>query len=138
MNNEQRYIIEGISLGNQANNQIADAIARKASKMLDQALQDNFETILQAKLSAAVQETLNLHSDRATKFAQKFLGQSKTQMAQNLIDTQHNHRLAGLQNHVNIDALEGFDTDVAAEAAKLADEAGTMTVEVNLDSAIGF
>jgi hypothetical protein len=138
MNTEQRYIIEGLSVGTQANNAIADAIAAKATKMLEEALQDNFETILQAKLSAAVQETINLHADRSKQFAQKFLVTGKTQLAQNLIDTQHNHRLGKLSNNLSLGEIEDFDTDLSQEVAKLADEAGTIAIEFNPESAIGF
>ena len=56
--NEQRYIIEGLALGNDANNKIADVIAARSAAMLEQNLQENFETILEAKMSMAVQETL--------------------------------------------------------------------------------
>ena len=58
-NNEQRTIIEGLSLGNEANNQIADVVAGRTAKMLDQSLQENFETVLEAKLNMAVQETID-------------------------------------------------------------------------------
>lgn len=136
--NEQRYIIEGLHHGNQANHAIADAIASKSAKMLDEALQDNFETILQAKLSQAVNETLAIHADRASKFAKKFLGTSKTQLAQNLVDTQHNHQLASLQSHLKLDELEAFDTSLDAEVARLADEAGTITFQIDETSSVGF
>ena len=36
--NEQRYIIEGLALGNDANNKIADVIASRSAAMLEQNL----------------------------------------------------------------------------------------------------
>ncbi len=136
--NEQRYIISSLTVGHNANNQIADVMASQSANMLDQALQENFETILQAKLSVAVQETLNVHTERAQAYALKFLGQSKNRLAQNLVDTQHSHRLASLQDHLNLAELEAFDTDLFPEVARIGDEAGAITIETNTDSAIGF
>lgn len=137
-NNEERLVIQGLSIGNQANHNIAEAIAERASAMLDQALSDNFETILQAQVSAAVQETLNLHAERTQAFAKKFLGTSKTQLAKNLVETQHQHRLAALQNNLQLDELEAFDTDLEPEVQQLADKAGTITVEADPESEVGF
>ena len=37
-NNEQRQIIEGLSIGNEANQKIADVVATRTAKMLDQSL----------------------------------------------------------------------------------------------------
>jgi hypothetical protein len=135
---EQRYILEAIHAGNQANNAIADVVVSNAQKMLDEALQDNFETILQAKLSAAIQETINLHTDRTKALAKKFLGTSKTQLAQNMIDTQHSHRMTALRSNLDLSDLTAFDTELSPEVGRLADEAGTMTIEVNESSSVGF
>lgn len=136
--NEQRYIIEGLTVGNNANNQIADVMASRSASMLAQALTENFETILQAKLSHAVQETINIHCERTKAYAKKFLGQSKNRLAQNLVDTQHNHRLASLNDHLNLAELEAFDTDLLPEVARIGEEAGAITIETNADSSIGF
>ena len=135
--NEQRYIIEGLQVGATANNAIADVMAAKVAKMLDESLQENFEVILQAKLSHAVNETLSLHADRTKKFAQGFLAQSKTRMAQTMIDTQHNHAMAALRSFA-VDDLEAFDTDLTGEVTKLADAAGTITIQADATSPIGF
>jgi hypothetical protein len=138
MNNNQRHIIEGLSIGAQANNQIADAIAAKAQKMLEENLQSNFETVLQAKLSHVVQETLALHTVKSKKFAQQFLSHSKTRMAQSMIETQHNHRLNQVAFNLDLEDLEAFDTNLKPEVARLADEAGTITIESDANSAVGF
>lgn len=135
--NEQRYILEGIQVGSQANNAIADVMATKTAKMLEEALQENFEVILQAKLSHAVNETLSLHADRTKKFAQKFLSQSKTQMATSMIDTQHSHRMTALRSFA-VDDLEAFDTDLKPEVSRLADASGTITIEADATSSVGF
>jgi hypothetical protein len=134
---EQRYIIEGLTVGATANNQIADVMATKTAKMLDEALQENFEVILQAKLSHAVNETLSLHADRTKKLAQSFLSQSKTRMATTMIDTQHNNRLAAIRSFA-VDDLEAFDTDLKPEVSRLADASGTITIEADATSPIGF
>lgn len=135
--NEQRYILEGLQVGSQANNAIADVMATKVAKMLDESLQENFEVLLQAKLSHAVNETLSLHADRTKKFAQNFLGQSKTRMAQTMIDTQHSNRLTALRSFA-VDDLEAFDTDLSPEVARLADASGTITIEADATSSVGF
>jgi hypothetical protein len=136
--NEQHYIIQGLAVGNEANKKIADVIVSRSVKMLDQALQENFETILQAKLSVAIQETLNRHAEQSQTYAKKFLGKSKTQLAQNLVDSQHSNQLASLQSHLNLDELEAFDTDLLPEVNRIADEAGAITIKANPDSIIGF
>lgn len=135
--NENRYILEGLQVGANANNAIADVMATKTAKMLNEALQENFEVILQAKLSHAVNETLSLHADRTKKFAQKFLSQSKTSMAQTMIDTQHSHRMTALRSF-SVDDLEAFDTDLKPEMGRLADASGTITIEADATSPIGF
>ena len=76
--NEQHYIIEGLALGNDANNKIADVIAARSAAMLEQNLQENFETLLDAKMSMAVQEILNLHAEKTQGMAKKFLNSSKS------------------------------------------------------------
>ena len=91
-NNEQRTIIEALSLGNEANNQIADVIAGRTAKMLGQALDENFETVLAAKMTIAVQETLNIHTQQTQVWAKKYLGSGKTRLAQNMVDTQLSSR----------------------------------------------
>ena len=136
--NEQDLVIQGLSIGNNANHQIADVIAERSSKMLEQALSDNFETILLQKMSAAMQETLNLHTEHIQAYAKKFLGSSKTHLAQNLVDTQHKYPLSGLQKNLNQNELDSFDTDLLPEVNRLADEAGSITIEANTDSVIGF
>lgn len=137
-NNEQQQIIEGLSLGNSVNHQITDAIVERSTKMLKQGLQENFETVLQAKMAVAVQETLNLHAQKTKAFATKFLGTNKTQLAQNLVDTQHTHQLSSLQNNFSLEGIDDFDPDLLPEVGKLADEAGSITVETDTQSIVGF
>ena len=136
--NQQQRIVEGIALGNQVNNAVADKVAANAAKMLDQALNENYEAILQAKLNAAVQATLNEHTARAKKHAQKFLSQSKTQLAGSIMETQHQTQLQQLTTNLNLDELDDFDCDLLPEVTKKADEAGDIVIEVNESSAIGF
>lgn len=128
-------IKQGIHLGNQCNEQIADQIAAKSAQMLDQALQSEFETLLQAKVAIAIQETLNLHAERSSQFAQKFLGTSKSQLAQRLVEGQHENQPISLANHLK---LEEFDTNLDLEVSRLADEAGTITIQADATSAVGF
>ncbi len=137
-NNEQRQIIEGLSLGNEANQKIADVVATRTAKMLDQSLQENFETVLEAQVTMAVQETLNIHNQRTQAWAKKFLGSGKTRLAQSMVDTQQNHQLNSLQNNLSLEGLEDFETDLLPEVSKLADESGAITVETNSSSSVGF
>ncbi|CCQ58355.1 hypothetical protein [Crocosphaera watsonii] len=136
--NKQRYVIEGLALGNDANNKIADVIASRSAAMLEQNLQENFETILEAKMSMAVQETLNLHTQKTQVMAKKFLNSSKNQLAQNMVDTQQNHQLNSLSSNLSLEGLEDFETDLLPEVSHLADESGAITVETNAESVIGF
>ena len=136
--NKQRYVIEGLALGNDANNKIADVIASRSAAMLEQNLQENFETILEAKMSMAVQETLNLHTQKTQIMAKKFLNSSKNQLAQNIVDTQQNHQLNSLSSNLSLEGLEDFETDLLPEVSHLADESGAITVETNTESIIGF
>ena len=136
--NKQRYVIEGLALGNDANNKIADVIAARSAAMLEQNLQENFETILEAKMSMAVQETLNLHTQKTQVMAKKFLNSSKNQLAQNIVDTQQNHQLNSLSSNLSLEGLEDFETDLLPEVSHLADESGAITVETNAESVIGF
>ena len=136
--NKQRYVIEGLALGNDANNKIADVIAARSAAMLEQNLQENFETILEAKMSMAVQETLNLHTQKTQIMAKKFLNSSKNQLAQNIVDTQQNHQLNSLSSNLSLEGLEDFETDLLPEVSHLADESGAITVETNAESVIGF
>ena len=136
--NKQRYVIEGLALGNDANNKIADVIAARSAAMLEQNLQENFETILEAKMSMAVQETLNLHTQKTQIMAKKFLNSSKNQLAQNIVDTQQNHQLNSLSSNLSLEGLEDFETDLLPEVSHLADESGAITVETNTESVIGF
>lgn len=136
-NPEQKFIIEGIHAGAQVNNAIADAITLKAQKMLAESLQENFEVSLQAKLSQMVNETLALHADATTKFAQQFLSQSKTKIAQGMIDTQHTYNQVAIAGF-DISRLNEFDTDLKSEVQRLADESGTITIEADAHSSVGF
>ena len=136
--NKQRYVIEGLALGNDANNKIADVIAARSAAMLEQNLQENFETILEAKMSMAVQETLNLHTQKTQVMAKKFLSSSKNQLVQNIVDTQQNHQLNSLSSNLSLEGLEDFETDLLPEVSHLADESGAITVETNTESVIGF
>ena len=136
--NDQKYIMEGIHAGSAANNAIADIVARKAATMLQQALEENFETLLEAKLTQVVNETLNIHADKTKQFAQKFLSMSKTKLATNVIDTQHNNQTAQIRN-LKFDDLAAFDDNISDEVARLADESGTMTmIQADEASAVGF
>ncbi len=137
-NNEQRQIIEGLSIGNEANQKIADVVAARTAKMLDQSLQENFDTVLKAQVTMAVQETLNIHNQRTQAWAKKFLGSGKTRLAQNMVDTQQNHQLNSLQSNLSLEGLEDFDTDLLPEVSNLADSSGTITVTANPTSSIGF
>ncbi len=137
-NNEQRQIIEGLSIGNEANQKIADVVAARTAKMLDQSLQENFDTVLEAQVTMAVQETLNIHNQRTQAWAKKFLGSGKTRLAQSMVDTQQNHQLNSLQNNLSLEGLEDFETDLLPEVTKLADESGAITVETNSSSSVGF
>ena len=136
--NEQRQIIEGLSIGNEANQKIADVVAARTAKMLDQSLQENFETVLEAQVTMAVQETLNIHNQRTQAWAKKFLGSGKTRLAQSMVDTQQNHQLNSLQSNLSLEGLEDFETDLLPEVSKLADESGAITIEANPSSSIGF
>lgn len=136
-NLEQRYIIEGIQAGANANEAIANAIVLNAQKMLTESLKENFNVALQAKLSQMVNETLALHADDATKFAEKFLSQSKTRIAQGMIDTQHQFNQTAIAGF-DISRLNEFDTDLKSEIQRLADESGTITIEADTHSSVGF
>ncbi len=136
--NEQRQIIEGLSIGNEANQKIADVVAARTAKMLDQSLQENFETVLEAQVTMAVQETLNIHNQRTQAIAKKFLGSGKTRLAQSMVDTQQNHQLNSLQSNLSLEGLEDFETDLLPEVSKLADESGAMMVQTDSSSSIGF
>ncbi len=136
--NEQRQIIEGLSIGNEANQKIADIVAARTAKMLDQSLQENFETVLEAQVTMAVQETLNIHNQRTQAIAKKFLGSGKTRLAQSMVDTQQNHQLNSLQSNLSLEGLEDFETDLLPEVSKLADESGAMMVQTDSSSSIGF
>jgi hypothetical protein len=135
---EDRYLVEGISTGAVANAAIADVIAAKTGKMLEESLETNFETILQAKLSQVVNEVLALHVDKTQSFAKKFLEQSRSQMAQGVLNTQHNHRLAALRSFAVAEDLHDFDPALAPEVARLGDEAGSILIEVDAESSVGF
>ena len=137
-NNEQRQIIEGLSIGNEANQKIADVVAARTAKMLDQSLQENFETVLEAQVTMAVQETLNIHNQRTQAWAKKFLGSGKTRLAQSMVDTQQNHQLNSLQNNLSLEGLEDFETDLLPEVSKLADESGAIMVQTDKSSSVGF
>ena len=137
-NNEQRQIIEGLSIGNEANQKIADVVAARTAKMLDQSLQENFETVLEAQVTMAVQETLNIHNQRTQAWAKKFLGSGKTRLAQSMVDTQQNHQLNSLQNNLSLEGLEDFETDLLPEVTKLADESGAIMVQTDKSSSVGF
>lgn len=136
-NPEQKFIIEGIHASAQVNNAIADAITLKAQKMLQESIDTNFDVTLQAKLSQMVNETLALHADATTKFAQKFLSQSKTKIAQGMIDTQHRYNQVAIAGF-DISRLNEFDTDLKSEVQRLADESGTITIEADAHSSVGF
>ena len=137
-NNEQRQIIEGLSIGNEANQKIADVVATRTAKMLDQSLQENFETVLEAQVTMAVQETLNIHNQRTQAWAKKFLGSGKTRLAQSMVDTQQNHQLNSLQSHLSLEGLEDFETDLLPEVTKLADESGAIMVQTDQSSSVGY
>ena len=137
-NNEQHRLLEGLSIGNEANQKIADIVAAQTAKMLGQSLEENFETVLEAKVTMAIQETLNIHNQRSQAYANTFLGRGKTRLAQSIVDTQQNHQLNSLQSHLSLEGLEDFDTDLLPEVTKLADESGAITVETNSSSSIGF
>ncbi|ACB54137.1 hypothetical protein cce_4789 [Crocosphaera subtropica ATCC 51142] len=137
-NNEQRTIIEALSLGNEANNQIADAIAARSGKMLEQALDENFETLVEAKLQIVAQEILNIHNHKTQAWAKRFLSSGKTRMAKSMLETQQSHQLSSLQSQLSLEGLDDFDTDLLPEVKNLADESGTITVTTNPSSSIGF
>lgn len=135
---DQQRIVEGIALGNQVNQAVTDKVAANAAKMLDQALKENYEAILQAKLNAAVQATLNEHTAQVKQEAQRFLSQSKTQLAGSIMETQHQCQLQQLQTNLNLDELDDFDCDLLPEVTNMADEAGDIVIEVNESSPVGF
>ena len=86
----------------------------------------------------AVQETLNLHTQKTQVMAKKFLSSSKNQLVQNIVDTQQNHQLNSLSSNLSLEGLEDFETDLLPEFSNLADESGAITVETNAESVIGF
>lgn len=64
--------------------------------------------------------------------------QTKTFLAGHLVQTQQTHPIASIPESMSLSQLESFDVCLDAEVARLADEAGTLTIEVNRDSPIGF
>jgi hypothetical protein len=137
MNTEDKFIYQGIQSGAQANEAIANAVTLKAQAMLAESLTANFDLMLQAKLSQMVAETIALHADKTKQFAEKFLSQSKTRMAQGMIEAQHQYNTAGL-SELDLSSLTGFDTDMETEVKRLADESGTITIEADSTSSVGF
>lgn len=137
MNTEDKFIYQGIQSGAQANEAIANAITLKAQSMLAESLTANFDLMLQAKLSQMVAETIALHADETKQFAEKFLSQSKTRMAQGMIEAQHQYNQVSAPN-LDLSSLTGFDTDLGEEVKRLADESGTITIEADSTSSVGF
>lgn len=136
--NEQQRLIEGIALGNQVNNAVADKVVANAAKMLGQALSENYATLFQAKMNVAVQATLNEHTAQITAHAQQFLSQSKTKLAGSIMEVQHQNQLQQLTTNLNLDELDSFDCDLLPEVTKMADEEGAIVVEVSKDNVVGF
>jgi hypothetical protein len=137
-NSESQFIKEGIHVGAQANNAIADAITLASQEMLTKSLDSNFETILAAKMSQMVNETLALHNEKSNKLGAAFLSQFKTQLAQTMIDTQHTYNPVAIASY-DISKLKEFDTDLKSEVQRLADESGTIAaIVVDETSSIGF
>ena len=136
--NEQSQIISALSLGNSANNKIADVIAERSGKMLEQALDENFETLVEAKLQIVAQEVLNIHTNKTQAWAKKFLSSGKTRLAKSIVETQQSHQINSLQDNLSLEELEDFETDLLPLVSKLADESGAITVETNSSSIIGF
>ncbi len=137
MNTEDKFIYQGIQSGAQANEAIANAITLKAQEMLQDSLKRNFEVMLQAKLTQMLGETLSLHAADTKQFAEKYLGQSKTAIAKGMIDTQHTYNISSLPE-LDLTSLTGFNTNMDDEVKKLADESGTITIEADSTSSVGF
>lgn len=137
MNTEDKFIYQGLQSGAGANEAIANVVTLKAQQMLVESLEANFDLMLQAKLSQMVAETLALHADKTKAFAQNFLGQSKTRMAQGMIDAQHTYNQTAI-GELDLSSLTGFDTNLEPEVQKLADESGHITIEVDSTSSVGF
>ncbi len=137
MNTEDKFIYQGVQVGAQANEAIANAVTLKAQAMLAESLTANFDLMLQAKLSQMVAETIALHADKTKQFAEKFLSQSKTRMAQGMIEAQHQYNTSGL-SELDLSSLTGFDTNMETEVKRLADESGTITIEADSTSSVGF
>ena len=136
-NTEDKFIYQGIQSGAQANEAIANAVTLKAQQMLTDSLESNFDLMLQAKLSQMVAETIALHADKTKSFTEKFLSQSKTRMAQGMIEAQHQYNQVSLPD-LDLSSLTGFNTDLDDEVKKLADESGTITIEADSTSSVGF
>ncbi len=137
-NNEQQRIVEGIALGNQVNNAVADKVAANAAKMLSQSLSEKYATLLQAKMNVAVQATLNEHTAQIQAHAKQFLSQSKTKLAGSIMEVQHQNQLQQLTTNLNLTELDSFDCDLLPEVTKMANEEGAIVVEVSTENPVGF
>lgn len=132
--NERNQINLGLVAGNNINEALTDQIVDQASKMLDQALKENFNTLLQAKLSRAIKETLDLHLEESKKEALRFLSSTKNGYAQDMLINQHTYQVTPQSEP---DLILEFDTDLKETVKALADESGSLIIS-NPESPIGF
>lgn len=145
MSNSEYPIAKGLQTGDGINTAIANLTVEKSVSMLKNALSSDFNTILEARLSEAVSAVLIEHAETSQQFAKQFLLQTRTKLAGHLVGSQQSNPnaqrhfvFASIPESIAFEQLESFDTSLDAEVARLADEAGTLTIEANLDSHIGF
>ncbi|WP_013335000.1 hypothetical protein [Gloeothece verrucosa] len=133
-----RHIAKGLQTGDQINQAVAGIIVENSVLMFKNALKTDFNTVLEARLTEAVSNVLTEHAESSQQFAQQFLLQTKTKLAGHLVESQHHHPIVSIPESMSLSQLENFDVDLDAEVARIADEAGTLTIDVNPDSPIGF
>ncbi|WP_013334889.1 hypothetical protein [Gloeothece verrucosa] len=138
MSNSEYQIAKGLQTGDNINQALAELTVAKSASMLKNALKSDFNTVLEARLTEAVSAVLVEHAETSQQFAQHFLMQTKTKLAGHLVDSQHHHPIVSIPESMSLSQLESFDVDLDAEVARIADEAGTLTIDVNPDSFIGF
>ncbi|WP_013335098.1 hypothetical protein [Gloeothece verrucosa] len=133
-----RHIAQGLQAGDQINQAVTGIIVDKSVLMFKNALNTDFNTVLESRLTEAVSNVLTEHAESSQQFAQQFLLQTKTKLAGHLVQSQQSHPIASIPKAIAFDELENFDVSLDAEVARIANEAGTLTIDVNPESLIGF
>lgn len=135
-NREQIIRTNAFSTGFEANDKLSDYLVEKEAKMFAEDLQREFDTMYEAKLSAALQEVVNIHAAGTKKRVQETMKTVARNHNKRHLDRQKENQITNIK--LNLDLSDIDIPKLEDDYQEMLSSEGAIKVTGDSNNFVGF